>query len=47
MSGDREMSVQIIEKLSWPDLRYYPGICPERLKKIMKNLVIAVLQSKF
>jgi hypothetical protein len=25
-------------KRSWPNLRYYPGICPEGLRKRMKNL---------
>jgi hypothetical protein len=26
------------EKTMWPNLRYYPGICPENLRKITKNI---------
>jgi hypothetical protein len=25
-------------KSSWPNVRYYPGICPEGLKKTIKKL---------
>jgi len=34
-------------KWSWPNLRYYPGICLEGLRKTTKNSVrIAGLQAK-
>jgi hypothetical protein len=26
-------------KWSWPNFRYYPGICVEELRKTMKNLI--------
>jgi hypothetical protein len=32
-------------KWSWPNLRYYPGIFLEGLRKNMKELVIAILHA--